>query len=876
MAMADRPHLFFPPAEINPRERVRPKGGGKSVGTPEKERQEERLEPKFEALQQSTLALHQTAEGAIPEEMLVFEVAGEVRDFAIAARHAGLDLVMSVDGEFQADDDFFDVIQSGDREGERREGPVSERVYLTSTSQEALHNVSSLYERWKRGDEFERGYTRWRDVFDQLVDVRFWDARDRFLDTGLEEDWALRLESGASEVPVEVELFFADSPELRGSRETYVRQAIVEGGGEVTARCELPAIRYHALLAQLPAARAEAILFEVDRLREEGVVSDALVQEVGVQFFRPAGQAATPLVMVEEELQEDEGAVDERLPEGDPIVALLDGLPLQNHNRLSGRLIVDAEPEVEEGYLAHLRQHGTAMASLIIWGDLNAGEPPLRRPLYVRPIMRPHIDRGWSEEQVPGLVVDMVHQAVRRMFVGDGDGPVASTIQVINVSIGEEYRPFLKSVSPFARLLDWLSYEYRVLFVVSAGNYSEHPEIEGVRTDLNIFDEFQDGDALERALLADSHREQRHRRLFAPAESFNSLTVGASNEDHSGETLPRRVVAAYRTAKMPAFYSRRGPGPKRSIKPDILNSGGKMALRLPYGDARWRRVGVKRQPPGHLVASPGFEATGGLNSLWYESGTSNAAALTSRLADRLYDVLWSLRRSKGGESIDAAPVALWLKAMLVHSASWPADAAEVVRDVLRSEGVSGRKLKEVMARAFGFGVVDPDAVMACADHRVTLLGAGVTRHDDDQTWSLPLPPSLSGKAGPRRLVVTLASFIPPPLRVQSARSVKLFFEAPNHKWIARDRQANHNAVRRGTVHHEVFEGDQVELFVPEAALTVHVKCDDREKDSRGGPIQIPYALIATLDVAPEMGVPVYEEVKAGIEARAKIGTRARG
>ena len=872
--MADRSHLIFPPKQETQRERASGFGGGKSVEGPPKERQEERLGPKFEAIERSSLVLAATAEGTAPEDVLVFEIAGEVQDFARAVRNAGLDLLLSADSETEADEDFFPL----DGSGERKEGIVPERVYLTASSQEALRNVLSLYRRWVNEEPFDRGFTRWGDVFAQLVDVRLWDARDRLLDTGIVDYFETRLDANLESIPVEVELFFAGAADEREEREQRVRAAITEGGGRVTTRCELPDIRYHALLAELPAERAREILSGLDRLRESGVASDPLVQEVGVQFLRPAGQVATPLVPLEGSVlagPDADGLAEGPTAGGAPVVALLDGLPLQNHSRLAGRLVIDVEAEVEDQYVSHLRQHGTAMASLIVWGDVNAEEAPLQRPLHVQPILRPHDTGIRMEEQVPDLVVDVIHRAVRRMLVGDGDGPTAPSVRVINLSVGESYRPFLNTMSPFGRLLDWLSYKYGVLFVVSAGNYGHHAELEGVNSETDLFGQLKDTEGLERALIADGHRDQRHRRIFAPAESLNALTVGATAHDHADGAFPPNVVPAYQTPDLPAFYSRRGPGPKRAIKPDVLNSGGRVGLRRPITgtEAKWRISDHPKSPPGHLVASPGPAGRGDLNNVRYCAGTSNAAALTSRAADQLYDVLWSLRRSQEGGVLDAAPEALWLKALLVHSASWPADAVAVVRSVLEEEGVTGHKMKDVLASVFGFGVVDPARVRNSADHRATLLGAGEIDHDGDHVWELPLPGSLSGKEGKRRLIVTLAWFVPPPLRVQTTRSVKLFFEAPNYKWVARQRQADHHGVQRGTVHHEVFEDEGVALpFAEDGVLTVHVKCNDREKDDRKTPLVVPYALIATVDVAAGVGVPVYEEVQAGVRARAQVRT----
>ncbi len=828
------------------------------------------------AIEKATLTLQQTAEGTDPEAVLVFEIVGRVSDFTKAVRRAGLEVVMALEGYDEPDDDFHLQKTSGKNVGERKEGEVPKRVYLTATSRAALLKVLSLYKKWEADEKLGHGFTRWGDVFSQLRGVRLWDARDRALDTGVEEDFAFRLAHGADVVPVEIELFFSGSAGDREARESRVTRVVQEGGGTITSRCELPQIRYHAVLAELPASRAQSALEEIHRLREVGVAADPLILEEGVQFLRPAGQVATPLVPLDdlEEVAAADVAVDEAPPglvEADPVVALFDGLPLQNHDWLRGRLVVDVEDDTEATYLAHTRQHGTAMASLITVGDASRNGAPLDRPLYVLPIMRPR-DTGWgTEEQVPGLVVDVVHEAVRRMLVGTSGTPAAPSVRVVNLSIGEAYRPFLSAMSPFARLLDWLSFEYGVLFVVSAGNYGGDPELEGADPNVDLTHEPVDREGLERALVADGRRDRRLRRIFAPAESLNALTVGAYDHDDASGTYPQRFFQAYRTDGMPAYYSRQGPGPDRAIKPDVLNSGGRMGLRPPLTatDARWQRSVSAALPPGHKVASPGPASGAGLGNYVYSAGTSNAAALTTRTADRLFDVLTELRRGERGGLLDAAPEALWIKAMLVHSAMWPSGAESVIRAVLEDEGVPKGKMRDAIAGVLGFGVVRPDLVLASDDHRATLMGAGVAFHGNEDVWSVPLPPSLAGKQGRRRLAVTLAWFTPPPIRAQTVRSVKLSFKAENYAWVARERQADHYGVQRGTVHHEVFEGDKVTVFAPEGELRVHVECSDRERDVRDEPVAVPYALLATIEAAPELGVAVYNEVRAGIRARTK-------
>jgi len=63
----------------------------------------------------------------------------------------------------------------------------------------------------------------------------------------------------------------------------------------------------------------------------------------------------------------------------------------------------------------------------------------------------------------------------RELFDGEGaEGPAGAQIAVVNLSVGDPASPFDSILSPWARIIDWLSYEYGVLVIVSVGN---HPRL---------------------------------------------------------------------------------------------------------------------------------------------------------------------------------------------------------------------------------------------------------------------------------------------------------------------------------------------------------------------------------------------------------------
>ena len=122
----------------------------------------------------------------------------------------------------------------------------------------------------------------------------------------------------------------------------------------------------------------------------------------------------------------------------------------------------------------------------------------------------------------------MIHRAVKRIKEGDGSEPATGPdVKIINVSLGDAWRPFARVMSPLGRLLDYLSERYRVLFLVSAGNVMERLDIPEFRTS----EAFENADPKEReiAILKALDRNKSERTLLSPAEALNILTIGGAH-----------------------------------------------------------------------------------------------------------------------------------------------------------------------------------------------------------------------------------------------------------------------------------------------------------------------------------------------------------
>jgi hypothetical protein len=859
MPPSERPILVLPAAvkggPLVPRRAV---GGGPR--NPKKARQIERLSPRFSlletALEEKRLALQAGAAGVSPEQVLVFETNGPIAEFLEAVQATpGLSSVLEESlADLDPDGDFHHL----EKDKTPSDKKVSARVYLVMTNQGALGQLLSLWSLWKAGKRRIAALTLWSKVFRRLRDVRRWGAKDRLEETGILADWSERVQWGGGPIPVEVELWFRTEQE-QTQAEKRVADLVRTAGGQVLRRTVLPEIGYHGMLVTLPRSDVEGVL---------GSRDIAVVAADDIRFFRPVPQMRRPDKPGEATEHFFSAVTPGQLRR--PVVALLDGLPMENHALLRDRLVVDDPDGFAANYPVARRDHGTAMASLILHGDLLSNEAPSERRLYVRPILRPDpVSTAWESAPADELWLDLVHRAVRRLYEEDASGgPAAIDARIINFSIGDGYQPYLNSISPIARLVDWLSWKYSALFVISAGNHSEPLKIP------------VNGRAspTEAITLRALHGEHRHRRLLAPAEAINAITVGALHEDldHSWTSASQGQVLLLRTPGLPSPFSGLGRGHRRAVKPDVLSPGGRAIFnRLPDaqdGQATFEQAfGPKL--PGQRAAAPGSNASN-LSAIVASTGTSNAAALTSRLAERVHDALILLQRQTPESSIGRLPIAVLVKAMLVHTADWNQGAFDILAAALRT-AENATNFRDMISAYLGYGQLRPERAAECTQQRVTFIGGGFASPGDQWLHSIPLPRCLHAQNVKRRLTITLAWFTPINPRVRGYRCLNLSFVAPKGQGSPLDvmgKQVHGNAVSRGTVQHEVFENAGGAMDVPlDASIEIPVTCLEDAPLLTPLPKEgVPYALALSLEVAPEISLPIYDEVQARVQPAVRV------
>lgn len=846
--MPERPIILFPVPEKADRE-TKPSFFSRTK-KPDYSRQFDRLQPIFSVLlsafDQKNIKIQESPLGINPDFALVFEIIGTVDNFYTAVKHCeGLEWMFDQDCDsFYPDDDFYEVDK---KTGKISDETLSGKLYCVMSNQQAMHQMLSLWQRHKNGesDVFQRGFAGIRDVFTNIKNIRRWNAQDRIAETSAIKYWKESLSfDGDSLVPFEIELFYRAETGKRQIATRAITYEVNELGGSVKQECVIEGISYHALLVELPRNSIESLINNYENI--------GLAQVDDVMFFRPTCQSIFQAEIETEILADQEEFAE---PTNPPLIAILDGMPLQNHSLLQSRVIIDDPDGYANGYEGRYRIHGTAMTSLVIYGDLNRKELPINSFVYVRPILKPkEVSPDRFEEFVPSdkIFVDILHRAIIRIAHGEGSNPpVAPTVKVISLSVGDPVRQFATTMSPVARLLDYLSYKYNLLFIVSAGN---HPEV--LSSMSTTFSTIKASTIEQRnKLFFDVIKEnQRNMKVLSPAESINSLTVGATYDDLCTTTENDRYIYAVDQG-MPSPASSFGKGYRSMINPDVFYYGGRKFIKGDLNDkVTWA---LSNREPGCRVAAP--YGAGSSSGQVFSFGTSDAAAQISHEAAKCYDTLSQIFIDETGANIPDNFKALLIKSMLTHSATW--------ENICSKLSVATSESHKQLSRWIGNGIPNIDRVQSCTKERITLIGMGELRKDEGDLFKLPLPVNFSSRLIKRRLTVSLAYFSPVSSDRQLYRSAQLWFNVIDEKKLVPERRNTEwQIVRKGTLQHEVFVGESPVVWNDED-LIIKINCKEEADKIKVG---IPYCLFVTFEIAEGLDIDLYSAIETKIRQRIPI------
>lgn len=228
--------------------------------------------------------------------------------------------------------------------------------------------------------------------------------------------------------------------------------------------------------------------------------------------------------------------------------------------------------------------HGTFVASRCIFGDdvdICLASKTLNPYCNVLDVSVFGIN---SENKIIGPSDFLLRSAIEDTVIKYKD-----QIKVYNLSLGVPIAIQDSKFSDLAKLLDYLAKEYKVLFVVAAGN---------IKTLLGDYPSL--------------HFSNSNSRIGSPAESLLSLTVGS--------LVKHTVATCLSEAGFISPFSRKGPGADRGVKPEVVAHGGNLIT--PYAQ-------IPR------VSTYGISKNG--TNLSADVGTSFSAPIISQYAQRLFD-----------------------------------------------------------------------------------------------------------------------------------------------------------------------------------------------------------------------------------------------
>ncbi|MCJ8509809.1 S8 family peptidase [Rhizobium lemnae] len=285
-------------------------------------------------------------------------------------------------------------------------------------------------------------------------------------------------------------------------------------------------------------------------------------------------------------------------------------------------------------------------------------------------------------------------------FFDEMDAAVADArarhgVRVFNMSLNILQPAAPDRYSPHAVRLDRLAEENNAVVFVSAGNIQPQ--------DLRAEWPSDTAAALANLALA------RNDGLLTPAESARNVAVAAVNPpDHAG-CLPFA----------PTRFSRRGPGLRSGVKPDLAHVGGSGTVHPTLGH-------------GLFSISPDGTVTDGC-------GTSYASPLVAKTAAAL------------DHAIEGEVSRETLIGLLVHHAEIP-------------EPLRAKELGAVTRHLVGFGMPpSAERILETGDHSITLVFASRIQHGQQINFRFPWPASLVGPGGKCRGRAKLTLVTTPPL-----------------------------------------------------------------------------------------------------------------
>lgn len=530
-------------------------------------------------------------------------------------------------------------------------------------------------------------------------------------------------------------------------------------------------------------------------------------------------------------------------PEEAPVIAVLDSGIAGGHPFISPAL-GDAQGFVNPDREQHDDNgHGTHVTGIALYGNVEECARARSFVPYLRIVSGRILDP--KAESDLRFIENIIAEAVRYFHR-------EYNCRIFNISYGDLNKPYMGGhVKGLAYMLDCLSRELNVLFVVPAGNFH------GV-----------DGCPGDWKREYPEYLFSEHARLIDPAPALNVLTVGSIarwDQDHYAQrhtTDPRQIPIAQ--VEQPSPFTRCGYSVKKAIKPDIVAFGGNLSLHQITGH-------VSQHLLGELSLNKDFVTSGRL--LAERTGTSYAAPHITHYAGNLLS-----------EIPDAS--ANLLRAVLVAHAEVP----QATFDLL--EGDRGK-----ICQAVGYGMICPDTLYRSVEEDTTLIAEEEIENNRHHFYEIPTPDSFY-QPGKRKRIITVALAHSPLVRTTRIdyKASKIEFRLVESESLdklvntfnaatTKDEFPNIAELNVAQTHKNKYRSKGT---VQQSTWTIKQSRENRNrkiflvitrKDATWGinatSEKEPYALAVRISDKENMSTRLYTEIRAQLQARERVRQRLR-
>lgn len=157
---------------------------------------------------------------------------------------------------------------------------------------------------------------------------------------------------------------------------------------------------------------------------------------------------------------------------------------------------------------------------------------------------------------------------------------------------------------------------------------------------------------------------------------------------------------------------------------------------------------------------------------------------------------------------------------------------------------------------------------------MTLVGFGKLKKEQVFLYRFPLPDALRGKKIDKRITITLAWLSPLNFSSGKYKIAHLYFDniASSQDDIDLYRTGNDvYSTLKGTLQHDVLEGDSADAYVQGTDLIIKVNCR-HNANGMSAKDEIRFGLAVTLELTGKK-LPIYQEIKDRLRLRIRTNVR---